>query len=290
MESTNNIKRIRSSKKKRLRDQAKSKLRASQCNGDLVMSSVAMSTTDNAVANSYVEYEVDMYFSTNGSTFDAGQTKYPVRQLNMDLTRLPGVQRNDVSENKRPVIISGALFAKPLFSLTGDAYAGNPNIYYGRLVTPLGSNMGTGLADDIALYDNGVMNLEPNVNQNYVKVGHMHYLSAMPNNAPSSRNVDDEDITNLLVVALARPDGVEWSGASVDFRFVLKYKVPVVLTSTVDFFVNRFNEGGVPGFVDGILSLAQNLKDEIAGPIGDTNNPAETQQLVFPDAVRVLKQ
>jgi hypothetical protein len=257
------------------------------------MSSVALGTTDDAVANKYVEYEVDIYFSTNSRELDiAGGNpgKFPVRQLNMNLTRLPGVQRNDVSENKRPVVVSGCLFARPQFTLGNGNFEGNPNIYYGRLVTPLGSSLGVGLADDVALYDNGVKNLEANVNQDYVKVADMHYLRAMPNNAPSSRNVSGDDFTNLLVLSLARPDGQLWNESEVNFRFVLRYRVPVVLSSIVDFFVNRFDNNSVTEPPDGILCAAKALKDTIAPPIGTIDSPVEVQQLVFPDARRILKQ
>jgi len=257
------------------------------------MSSVAMGTTDDAIANKYVEYEVDIYFSTNSKELDiAGGNpgKFPVRQLNMNLTRLPGVQRNDVSENKRPVIVSGCLYARPQFTLETANFGGNPNIYYGRLVTPLGSSLGVGLADDVALYDNGVKNLEADVHQNYVVVAHMHYLDAMPNNAPSSRNVSGDDFTNLLVLSLARPDGQLWDETQINFRFVLRYRVPVVLSSTVDFFVNRFDNEGVTEPTDGILSVAKALKDTIAPQVGTIDSPVEVQQLVFPDAKRVMKQ
>jgi hypothetical protein len=208
----------------------------------------------------------------------------------MNLTRLPGVQRNDVSENKRPVVVSGCLFARPQFTLGAGNFEGNPNIYYGRLVTPLGSSLGVGLADDVALYDNGVKNLEANVNQDYVKVADMHYLRAMPNNAPSSRNVSGDDFTNLLVLSLARPDGQLWNESEVNFRFVLRYRVPVVLSSIVDFFVNRFDNNSVTEPPDGILCAAKALKDTIAPPIGTIDSPVEVQQLVFPDARRILKQ
>merc|ERR1739848_526176 len=122
-----------------------------------------------------------------------GQGRFPARQLNICTSKLPGVDRNETAENKRPVLVEGRLYARPLFNITSGSqrWEMNPNIYNGRLVTPLGIDLGgEGETNDIALYDNAIFNLEPNVNQDYVHVNTYKYEHAMPDAAPASRVID----------------------------------------------------------------------------------------------------
>lgn len=271
--------------------------REAECHGtDIQMSVLSIGTTDDAQANKFIEYKVDIYFSTNASTETIGGTSFPARQLNMDLTQLPGVDRNDASENKRPFLVEGKLLARPLWNVNGvqageGAFTSNPNILSGRLVTTLGTDLGgLGATNDITLYDNDIKNLEPDVRQNYIMVNTFQYLKAMPGVAPAARPKDGLEVTNLLVLGMTQPNGAVYEGAAVAFRFVLTYCVPVVLQSLASFVVEQNSGENPPTTVDGILSLARNLKDTILPILGDTSDPASIQQNIYPDASRILRQ
>jgi len=253
------------------------------------LSRISFGTTDDATANKFIEYEVDVYFITNSLNYESAKGDFfPSRQLNIDLSVLPGVDRGDDSVNKRPFLVEGRLYARPLWEIGNQTWNVNPNIWCGRLVTTLGTDMGSlGETDDIALYDNTIFNLEPNVNQDYVQVVRLNYLKDMPGMAPASRKVLESEVTNLLCLGLVNPDGTVYTGDQVAFRFVLTYRVPVVLQSTASFLINR-GDDDLPE--DGILALARNLKDVIAPSIKETNDFVNQEQAVFPDAKRVLKQ
>jgi len=253
------------------------------------LSRISFGTTDDAQANKFIEYEVDVYFITSSAKVSSNKGDvFPTRQLNIDLSVLPGVDRGDDSVNKRPFLVEGRLYARPLWSTGNLAWTVNPNIWCGRLVTTLGTDMGgLGESDDIALYDNTIFNLEPNVNQDYVQVVRFNYLKDMPGMAPASRKVLDSEVTNLLCLGLVNPDGTDYTGDQVAFRFVLTYRVPVVLQSMASFLINRDDDDAPP---DGILAVARNLKDVIAPSIKETNDFVNQEQPVYPDAKRVLKQ
>lgn len=259
------------------------------------LSSLTISgTTDDAVANNFVEYDVDVYFATEGKALNPGgfPSDFPARQLNINTAKLPGVDRNEEAVNKRPILVEGRLYARPLFRVSGssgDKFDSNPQILTGRLVTPLGTDLGgLGELDDVALFDNGVFNLEPNVNQNYKHVATYKYLEAMPGSAPASRTIDQDEYTNLMCFGLTNPDGTVWKGGDVAFRFVLKYRVPVVLTSQVEFLISVDGPGALAP--DGILCVARNIKDVICPAYGASLNTEDEQQVVYPDARKIIRQ
>jgi hypothetical protein len=263
--------------------------------------SVSSGITDDSVANNFIEYETDMYIASDFTVLtssDQPNVDLASRQLNINTQLLPGVSRNeDDSENKRPVLVEGKLYARPLFRVSGPdsdvRWSANPNVFNGRLVTPLGVDLGgLGATDETSLYDNSVFNLEPNVNQDYVHVNTYKYLQAMPGLAPASRVVTGEEYTNLFCIGLQNPDGTIWTGGALAMRVVLRYRVPVVLKSALDFRVSTDTGAPSGGVLDGILCPARNIKDTILPNLngGVTGTTAAVEQPIFPDARRIIKQ
>jgi hypothetical protein len=263
--------------------------------------SVSSGITDDSVANNFIEYETDMYIASEFAVLtssDLPGVDLASRQLNINTQLLPGVSRNeDDSENKRPVLVEGKLYARPLFRVSAPGSASpwdaNPNVFNGRLVTPLGTDLGgLGASDETSLYDNSVFNLEPNVNQDYVHVNTYKYMQAMPGLAPASRVVGGEEYTNLFCIGLQNPDGTVWAGGAVALRFILRYRVPVVLKSALDFQVSTDDGAPSGGVLDGILCPARNIKDTILPNLngGVTGTTAAVEQPIFPDARRIIKQ